>query len=172
MKTHTDELRARIARGWPDSGLSQPEYARQHGITERTLRAWRAKYCADRLPFGDGVRKAIEEALAKLQAALDAIDRAAAAGEDAVQKHACEVMGEQREVAGTNILHHVVKAAPVREQAAEAPDDEPESGTGHESAVSASDVSVPRSCAEPLRSPRARGRAHVGARNSYFSEFE
>ncbi len=36
----TDEERARLARGWWPSKLTQREYAAKHGINERTLRAW------------------------------------------------------------------------------------------------------------------------------------
>jgi hypothetical protein len=81
MNMRDDQLRARVAGGWTESGLSQPEYARQHGISERTLRAWRAKHCADRLPPGEAVREAIVEAIEKLQWALEVIDRAAAGAE-------------------------------------------------------------------------------------------
>jgi transposase-like protein len=81
MNVRDDQLRARVARGWTESGLSQPEYARQHGISERTLRAWRAKYCADRQPPGEAVREAIVDAMERLQAALDVLDRAAAEAE-------------------------------------------------------------------------------------------
>ena len=40
MKVITDEARAAIARAWLDSSLSQPEFARQHGISPRTLRLY------------------------------------------------------------------------------------------------------------------------------------
>jgi transposase-like protein len=95
MDNRNDELRARIARGWTESGLSQPQYAQQHGITERTLRAWRAKYCADRLPPGEAVREAIVDAMERLRAALDVIDRVAA-GAEAHDEQVGSLSGRQR----------------------------------------------------------------------------
>jgi len=69
MKTMTDESRAAIARGWEQSSLDQTEYARQHGISERTLRSWRRRYCPPGIPL-DQAREAICVAIGKLQAIL------------------------------------------------------------------------------------------------------
>lgn len=39
-----DEDRARIARGWRQSGRTQAQYAAEHRITDRTLRMWIARW--------------------------------------------------------------------------------------------------------------------------------
>jgi transposase-like protein len=83
MDTDRNELRARVARGWPGSGLTQAAYAKQNGISARTLRSWVSQFVPTRLPPGTEARDAMVEAIAKLQAVLDDIDRAAADAADA-----------------------------------------------------------------------------------------
>jgi hypothetical protein len=40
----TVEQKTAIAEGWRTSGLRQADYASEHGISDRTLRLWLAKY--------------------------------------------------------------------------------------------------------------------------------
>jgi transposase-like protein len=80
----TEETRAQVARGWEQSGLTQAEYARQHGISERTLRSLRRRYCPSGMPV-EAAREAISVAIGKLQAILVDLDAEAAcrsAGEE------------------------------------------------------------------------------------------
>ena len=69
MTTMTDESRAAIARGWNPLAQNQAEYARQHGISERTLRTWRRRYVPTGMPV-EAARDAIRQAIGKLQAIL------------------------------------------------------------------------------------------------------
>ncbi|WP_408628790.1 IS66 family insertion sequence element accessory protein TnpA [Anaeromyxobacter soli] len=74
-----DGHRARVARGWAASGLTQDAYAKQHGISARTLRAWRRRHSA-RQPGGtadipadsvEGLRASIQNAIDQLRGILD-----------------------------------------------------------------------------------------------------
>lgn len=58
-----------VARGWTESGLTMSSYARLHGISERTLRNWRAIYAAAS-PVSEA-RRTVEKAVGQLQALLD-----------------------------------------------------------------------------------------------------
>lgn len=82
MEPWSSESRARIARGWAESGLSQAEYSKKFGIAPRTLRAWVERY-ASRQPPDAQVRAVVVETIAKLGALLDALDRAAACRDSA-----------------------------------------------------------------------------------------
>lgn len=81
MKTLDAEARARVARGWTTSGISQAAYAREHGIGARTLRAWLAEL--DRggrpgLSRSDAarLRRLVREAITGLEAVLTALEEA------------------------------------------------------------------------------------------------
>jgi transcriptional regulator with XRE-family HTH domain len=78
MTTIDDETRARVARGWEKSGLSQAEYAARSGISERTLRGWRLRFVPSGMP-AEAVRRIVEEAVQRLQALLAALDEHPAA---------------------------------------------------------------------------------------------
>ena len=60
-----------VARGWTKSGLTMSSYARMHGISERTLRNWRAIY-APASPVTEA-RRTVEKAIGQLQALLGGI---------------------------------------------------------------------------------------------------
>jgi len=83
--TFDDAARAQIARGWLNSSLDQPTYAAEHGISDRTLREWLAKYGAGRRPEAQA-RAAIVASIEQLQKALAALDAEAAAESTAVTK--------------------------------------------------------------------------------------
>jgi transposase-like protein len=74
MTNWTDEARARVARGWTESALSQAAYAELHGISPRTLRDWVSRYASGE-PSAERARSAIQnaiEALSEVLAALNA----------------------------------------------------------------------------------------------------
>lgn len=77
MEHYNDESRAQVARGWEQSGADQAEYARQHGISERTLRAWRRRFCPPGMPV-EAARVAILHAIGRLQVILVGLDAEAA----------------------------------------------------------------------------------------------
>jgi len=79
----TDQDRARVARGWRSSGLSQPIYAAEHGITDRTLRDWISRWAP--VPPGGAVvaRKVILQAIERLQSVLGGLDMSVAQGTEA-----------------------------------------------------------------------------------------
>src|ERR1041384_1670146 len=73
-KRRTDAERARIAQGWRESGLAQPVYAAQHGITDRTLRAWLVRWappCSGNL---ETARKVVRKAIERLEALAVAME--------------------------------------------------------------------------------------------------
>jgi|SRR5467141_1957157 len=70
-----DEDRSRIARAWRTSGMTQPAYSAAHGITDRTLRMWIARW-ASPCPSGtEGVRAVCERAIERLRALVDGLDQ-------------------------------------------------------------------------------------------------
>lgn len=73
MKTIDDETRAQLAAGWEKSGLSQAEYAARNGISERALRAWRARFVPSGTPVEEA-RRILEHAVDKLQALLAGLE--------------------------------------------------------------------------------------------------
>jgi hypothetical protein len=79
MKTFDDEARARIARGWEESGLDQTTYAANNGIDARTLRLWRARFVAGRQP-AEQLRALLQRVRETVDGLLADVD-AAAAGE-------------------------------------------------------------------------------------------
>ncbi|MCC6334287.1 MAG: hypothetical protein IT380_09905 [Myxococcales bacterium] len=72
----TDDDRRAIAVGWRSSGLSQNEYATQHGVKGRTLRLWLREHAP--------TMASPEEIRAAGQRMLDALRCAAALLEDAL----------------------------------------------------------------------------------------
>lgn len=74
-----DRHRRKIASGWsPSSGVPQAEYCRQHGISPRTLRAWRERHAVTDTSSLIGVRREVAAAVEALQKLLYALDAAAA----------------------------------------------------------------------------------------------
>lgn len=71
---YSDEDRARIARGWRGSKLAQPAYAAAHGITDRTLRAWIARWAPVRVDGGEAAKRILTETIAQLQTLLANVD--------------------------------------------------------------------------------------------------
>src|SRR5712692_6352690 len=70
----TDEDRASIARGWRRSGLTQPAYAAAHSITDRTLRAWIARWAPSYPNADKPVRDVCERAIERLRALIADLD--------------------------------------------------------------------------------------------------
>jgi hypothetical protein len=70
----SDTDRARIAQGWRASGLSQPAYAARHLITDRTLRAWLARWVPACPSGADAARKIVTTAIERLQALVHVLD--------------------------------------------------------------------------------------------------
>jgi hypothetical protein len=68
-----DAARARIARGWAPSCLTQAEYAARHGISDRSLRAWMARFAVGSRPELR-VRAIVERALSELEAVRAELD--------------------------------------------------------------------------------------------------
>lgn len=68
-----NEDRARIARGWRPSGQTQPTYAALHGITDRTLRMWVARWAPPCTSGTEVVRDVCERAIERLRALVDAL---------------------------------------------------------------------------------------------------
>src|ERR1700694_3042242 len=81
-RTLTDLDRARIARGWRGSNLSQPAYAAEHSITDRTLRAYIARWAPVRPDGSQAVRKIVLDAIDRLQAVLGALEEPTSPGHD------------------------------------------------------------------------------------------
>jgi len=69
---HTREERAAIAAAWRASAIDQFTFAKNHGISARTLRLWLQQHPAP-TPSVEEVRKVVEEAIGKLQAMLEAL---------------------------------------------------------------------------------------------------
>jgi hypothetical protein len=89
MSAMIDEARVAVARGWEKSGLSQAEYAAQHGISGRTLRSWRARYLPAGTPVEDA-RRVIARAIEKLRALLAGLESGV---EDQGEEAACRAEG-------------------------------------------------------------------------------
>jgi transposase-like protein len=74
QKPLKNEDRARIARGWRQSGQTQAQYAAQHQISDRTLRMWVARWAP---PCASGatevVREVVERAIERLRALADGL---------------------------------------------------------------------------------------------------
>jgi hypothetical protein len=68
-----NEDRARIARGWRQSGQTQPQYAAKHQIRDRTLRMWIARWAPPCATDTKGVREVVERAIARLRALADGL---------------------------------------------------------------------------------------------------
>jgi hypothetical protein len=68
-----DAARARIARGWASSCLTQAEYAAKYGVSDRALRAWVARFGGGSRPEAR-VRAVIEKAITDLEELLAALD--------------------------------------------------------------------------------------------------
>jgi len=70
-----DEDRSRIARAWRTSGMTQPAYSAAHGITDRTLRMWIARWDPPRPSGTEVVRAVCERAIERLRALVDGLDQ-------------------------------------------------------------------------------------------------
>lgn len=73
--------RFKIARGWPGSGQTQAQYAAQHGISPRTLRAWLARYSPGK-PHAARAKQVIERAISELESLLMELEAEQAAPPD------------------------------------------------------------------------------------------
>ena len=80
-----NEARASVAAGWSNSSLSQAEYANRHGISERTLRSWIARFLPRDRPVEEA-QAVIRGAIAKLEALLAGLD---AMNQDREEEAAC-----------------------------------------------------------------------------------
>src|SRR6267143_1205492 len=74
MDELTDQDRARVARGWRRSGLTQPAYAASHGITDRTLRLWLRRWAPTSLHGTEAAREICARAIEHLRALLADLD--------------------------------------------------------------------------------------------------
>ena len=74
-----DEDRARIARGWRQSGRTQAQYAAEYQISDRTLRMWIARWAPPCRSGTEVVRGVVERTMARLRAVLDCLDQESAA---------------------------------------------------------------------------------------------
>jgi hypothetical protein len=72
-RSYSTQDKLEFINGWRCSGLTQDHYARDRGISPRTLRAWMQKH-AVRRAGATQVRAVIVEAMGRLQALLDALD--------------------------------------------------------------------------------------------------
>jgi len=68
-----DEDRARIARGWRQSGQTQADYAAGHEISDRTLRVWVARWAPLCASGTEVVRDVVERAIERLRALADGL---------------------------------------------------------------------------------------------------
>ncbi len=68
----TDKMRASIARGWRKSGLSQSAYAATYSVTDRTLRAWVARWAPP--CGGEATRNVVERTIERLRALVAGLD--------------------------------------------------------------------------------------------------
>jgi DNA-binding transcriptional regulator YiaG len=66
----TNGDRARIARGWRASGLTQPAYAALHAVTDRTLRAWIARWALPCQNAPEATRKMLSDLVERAQTML------------------------------------------------------------------------------------------------------
>src|SRR5438132_3247372 len=69
---HNDVRRAAVARGWRSSLLTQGEYARRNGISDRTLRSWLQRYAPVPPGSSEEVRRVLRGAVDTLQRLLEA----------------------------------------------------------------------------------------------------
>jgi transposase-like protein len=67
MDKISDEDRVRVARGWRKSGMTQAAYAASHGVTDRTLRAWLARWAPSHPASPEVVRELIEQTIERLR---------------------------------------------------------------------------------------------------------
>ncbi|HJW74257.1 MAG TPA: transposase [Thermoleophilia bacterium] len=78
--TFDDETRARLAREWMNSSLTQEQFCAQHNIATRTLRQWVEKHGTGRRPAAHALA-IVDNAIAQLVALRDAL----------VAEEACQV---------------------------------------------------------------------------------
>ncbi len=69
-----DEARARIARDWRKSGMTQAEYAASHSITDRTLRSWLRRWAPTSLHGTEAVREISARAIEQFRALIADLD--------------------------------------------------------------------------------------------------
>jgi hypothetical protein len=70
----TNEARAGIARKWRDSGQTQAVFAAEYGISDRTLRAWIAKWNPAYRASPRIVQEVVEQAIERLRDVLVGLD--------------------------------------------------------------------------------------------------
>jgi transposase-like protein len=63
----TNEARATIARKWRGSGQTQAVFAAEHGITDRTLRAWLNRWAPSHTASPEVVRELVEQTIERLR---------------------------------------------------------------------------------------------------------
>src|SRR5207302_10884417 len=100
-----NEDRARIARGWRTSAMTQPAYAAVHGITDRTLRMWIARW-APPCPTGtEAVRAVCERAIQRLRALVDGLGQPSATPASALEpKNDAGAAGTAPDAAGKTVI--------------------------------------------------------------------
>ena len=70
----TNEERAAIARKWRGSGQTQAVFATEHGITDRTLRAWLNRWAPSHPASPEVVRELVEQVIERLRGLVVASD--------------------------------------------------------------------------------------------------
>jgi len=70
----TNEARAAIARKWRGSGQTQAVFAAEHGITDRTLRAWLNRWVPSHPASPEVVRELVEQVIERLRGLVVAPD--------------------------------------------------------------------------------------------------
>lgn len=90
------EMRARLAREWLTSAMTQAEFCHVNRCSTRALREWVSKYCAGRRPEAKA-RAIIDSAIRQLQALRDALD-----DEEERQVGTSDVIIPQQEVLGVS----------------------------------------------------------------------
>src|SRR2546428_6721997 len=63
----TTEARAAIARKWRGSSQTQAVFAAEHGITDRTLRAWLNRWAPSHVASPEVVRELVEQTIERLR---------------------------------------------------------------------------------------------------------
>ena len=94
----TDSDRARLAREWMDSSMSQADFCAARGCSPRALREYITRFCAGPRPVARA-RAIIDRAIQQLQELRDALDVEAVANEH-VDDDDVPVLGRHAEAAG------------------------------------------------------------------------
>jgi transposase-like protein len=172
-----DASRAQWVAALEASGLGQEEFARQHGIPARTLRAWRKKLRAARQPPADQVLEVLDraiEALMAIRSSLDATEsQAAANGEADAAGQACRAERRNRDPSLPQPVQPPLPVAAVNEtQAASRPTS---SAERQPVAASGLSTSAPHATAGP--NPGEESRLETSAKRrrrpgSFFDDLE